>query len=379
MKSRVIILQSNYERETLIKNLKKGIELLGGLKSLFPEKEKILIKPNMLSPDAPEKAVTTHPEVLAALFSILKREGFSLEFGDSPGLTKPLFTARKNGILAVAKEFKVEISDFEDSFSVKSPSGLLFPSYAVALALKKEPAIVSVSKMKTHGFMGITGAVKNHFGLIPGLKKGEFHFRLRTRKQFSQMLLDLHRIFPARLYIMDGIVAMEGNGPRSGNPRSMGVLLLSRDPVALDSTFCRLIDYPPENIPVLKLGQESGLGNWQIANTDYDGQNWQNFIQPDFKIDRRNFPETSEVKYPDFLRNRITPRPVLLVKNCSSCRQCEQICPAQPKAIIWKDKHPLFNYKNCIRCFCCQEICPSKAISISRPILHRFLFRKKQL
>jgi len=89
--------------------------------------------------------------------------------------------------------------------------------------------------MKTHGFQRMTGAVKNQFGCIPGALKGEFHVKVPDASNFAKMLIDLNTYIHPRLYVMDGIIAMEGNGPRGGTPKKMNVILFSTDPIALDS------------------------------------------------------------------------------------------------------------------------------------------------
>jgi len=118
-----------------------------------------------------------------------------------------------------------------------------------------------------------TGAVKNQFGCIPGILKGQYHVKLPDPYDFAAMLVDINTYIKPRLYVMDGITAMEGNGPRSGKPKQLKVLLLSADPVALDATACRIIDIDPEIVPTAKLGEKANLGTYHKENIEITGDN----------------------------------------------------------------------------------------------------------
>ena len=150
--------------------------------------------------------------------------------------------------------------------------------------MAESSGIISISKLKTHALTRITGAIKNQFGCIPGARKAEFHSVMPTVALFSQMLVDLNLFLKPRLFIMDGIIAMEGNGPRNGDARKMNVLLFSTDPVALDATVCRLINLNPDLVEPLVYGAQSGLGT--MTNIDYVGDPIEEFIVPDFAVNR---------------------------------------------------------------------------------------------
>ena len=132
--------------------------------------------------------------------------------------------------------------------------------------------LISLPKLKTHGLMRFTGAVKNQFGCIPGFLKGQYHVKLPDPYDFATMLVDINTLIKPRLYIMDGITAMEGNGPRSGKPKQLNVLLLSTDPIALDATACKIINLNPEFVPTSKLGEKAGLGTYHTENIEIVGE-----------------------------------------------------------------------------------------------------------
>jgi ferredoxin len=239
--------------------------------------------------------------------------------------------------------------------------------------------VVSLPKLKTHGITRLTGAIKNQFGCVPGLLKGQFHVKMPDPHDFSSMLVDINTLIRPRLYVMDAIVGMEGNGPRSGKPRQVGVLLMSTDPIALDSVACKLINLNPEFVPTSEPGESSGLGTYHYDKIDIVGDPIEPFIIKDFNVVRKAVPAASSGFMRTFIKNRATPRPVVDQSKCTACGTCIKLCPVGPSALDWMEteagKKPKHNYRKCIRCYCCQEICPEGAISIKTPWLGKVFFR----
>jgi Pyruvate/2-oxoacid:ferredoxin oxidoreductase delta subunit len=195
---------------------------------------------------------------------------------------------------------------------------------------------------------------------------------------FSQMLVDLNLLIKPRLYIMDGIIGMEGNGPRNGIPKPMRVLLFSTDPVALDAVLCKLINLDPGLVQTLVYGEKFGLGSMQ--EIEFVGDDWSTLVQPDFDVNRDPQATTSGETglAGKVMRQFITPRPYITPELCNHCGQCVRICPAEPKALSWKkgkDTAPVYDYSLCIRCYCCQELCPHEVISVKVPPLGRLIKR----
>ena len=179
--------------------------------------------------------------------------------GDSPAIQSPETAARMSGFASVANAAGVALADFKDGREIVFADGVQNKRFVVANGALDCDGIISLPKLKTHGLERMTGCVKNQFGCIPGALKGEFHVKLASAIDFARMLVDLNAFLKPRLYVMDGIVAMEGNGPRGGKARPMNVLLFSTDPIALDATVCRLIDIDPEFIPTIYLGMNANM------------------------------------------------------------------------------------------------------------------------
>ena len=357
----------------------KGLELIGGVAQFASTGEKILLKPNILEGQAPEAHISPHPQVFRAVAEEFQSTGAQLSFGDSPGVGNPQANATRSGHMQVAEELGVQWADFSNARVVPFPQGSLINQFEIAEGVMDSDGLVSISKMKTHALTRITGAIKNQFGCIPGPRKAEFHSVLPNIELFSRMLVDLNMLLKPRLYIMDGIMAMEGNGPRNGNPRPMHVLLFSTDPVALDTTVCKLIDLDPQLVEPLVAGDQLGLGS--MHNITYVGDELESFIQTDFNANRSSFPTTTGITIlsTSLMRRFTSPRPVIDPIKCIRCGQCVNICPVNPKALAWRSNEridtPFYDYTKCIRCYCCQETCPAQAISVKIPLLGKLIRR----
>lgn len=251
---------ASYDSDEVAAAIRRGFALLGGAERFVSPGEQIVLKPNLLVPRTPNRAVTTHPSVFRAVADELQSAGAILTYGDSPGFGTTEAAARRAGIAAAAKSLSIPVADFGTGESIPFPDGHLIKHFTIARGVAVADGLISLPKMKTHGLTRMTGAIKNQFGCIPGTLKAEFHARLPNADFFSQMLVDLNRCLGPRLFVMDGVVAMEGNGPQGGTPREMNVLLLSDDPVALDTTVCRMMALDPKLVPPLVYGERLGLG-----------------------------------------------------------------------------------------------------------------------
>ncbi len=372
-----IIRCESYQYDKVIKAIDKGISLLGGVQKFVRKGENILLKPNILVGEAPDKCVTTNPAVFKAVAEIFINAGVNLSYGDSPAIGNALKAAKKAGLAQVADELNIKLGDFKTGVKVLFEDGILNRKFSIARAVLDNDGVISIPKLKTHGLEKLTGAIKNQFGCVPGMLKGEFHLKLPDADDFAKMLVDLNKLVNPRLYVMDGIYAMEGNGPRGGTPRKMNIILLSSDPVALDATVCRLIKVNPEYVPTIKYGMQSGMGTYLKEEIELLGDDFDSFVKDDFQIDKKPLKRFKYSYFANFFNNRIVSKPYIETDKCIGCGACVKMCPADPKAVFFKPEkatlYPEYNYEYCIRCFCCQEICPESAISLKSPFLRKIV------
>jgi len=367
-----------YEIDAVRAAVRRGLSLLGGVQRFARRGDRILLKPNLLVPRSADRAVTTHPSVFRAVAEALKETGAILSYGDSPGFGATGWVARRAGLAEVAEDLGIPIADFGTSEQVSFADGRLIKQFTLARGALEAEGIVSLPKLKTHGLTRMTGAIKNQFGCVVGALKPEFHARLQNVELFSQMLVDLTRFLRPRLFVMDGIVAMEGNGPQGGRPRTMNVLLLSDDPVALDATVCRMIGLDVNLVPPIVHGEAAGLG--RSTGIALVGDPMDGFVVDDFDVNRSPRSTTGKPGTLNRLMRRVVvPRPVVRAERCTRCGTCVSVCPVTPKAIAFADdqrlRPPSHAYQRCIRCYCCQELCPEAAIEVDVPLLGRLIQR----
>lgn len=391
----VVIRCDDYNPIQIRSGLRLAFEALS-LGQDFRSGEKILIKPNLLSAVTPDQAVTPHPEVLRALAQNLQPTRVTLSIGDSPAFDSSDKALRLSGLAEVATAMGIETADFVNQTDVSFSEGLALRHFQVAKSVAEADGIISLCKMKTHALTGITGAVKNQLGVIVGQQKARMHVQYPDTDAFSQMLVDINRCIRPRLYIMDGIMAMEGNGPRNGRPRFAGLLLVSKDPVLLDAFAASVMGLDPQSIDTVMAGHASGLGISDLQAAQmilYDLRDG----QPASSRERvgRAADFVSELWIPDFVpaetqrsvmgmlarlgapivKGQIMNRPTIDSKLCTRCGICVRACPLEPPAVDRRQKNavPDYQYTRCIRCYCCQEVCPAGAIHVRKTLLGRLL------
>jgi uncharacterized protein (DUF362 family)/Pyruvate/2-oxoacid:ferredoxin oxidoreductase delta subunit len=361
----------SYDPETVYAAVKTAC-----LSSAFPDVrgKRVLLKPNMLSDVPPERAVTTHPEILSAMIRFVREQGGEPAAGDSPALPLSGNNGRKSGLRSVCEQTGTPWIDFsEKTMKITTPDRSKSRSFTVTHAVREFDLIISLPKMKTHQLMYMTGAVKNLFGLIPGLAKSPYHLRFPDRSGFADMLLDLLSCIAPAFSLMDAVIAMEGPGPNSGSPVYMGHLLASADSLALDCTAAYIMGCSPGSIPLLHQAMKRGLLSQEgIAAIEFVLSRPEEFRKESFlRIEQEREPTLLRTGI-GFIRNRFrrsipSAVPVFSSEHCIGCGRCIAICPA--KALQYADDTEssiAVDYSICIRCFCCHEVCPADAVTIEQ-------------
>ena len=354
--------------------VERAVELVGGMERFVKKGERILLKPNLLSAKPSEKAVTTHPEVVRALIGLVRQAGATPVVGDSPGLGSARKVARMCGVLDVCVQTNTPLVDLKTLVIVENPGGHTFRRLEVAQEALEFDGIINIPKVKTHAQMYLTLGVKNLFGCVPGMRKPQWHLSAGVDGlQFASMLLDLAAFLSPRLTIADGIVAMEGNGPGSGDPRELGLVFCSSDCLAMDAVIADVLGADPSKSPVLRAALSRGLASARVQSVTVVGERIE-----DVKIKNFRFPPPLNVNFasslPDFLdkrlRKALTSRPHINTNACTLCKVCVDVCPA---GVISEAGRIRIDYDMCIRCYCCQEMCPPGAISAKDGWLKRLL------
>ncbi len=375
--SRVAVVRcDSYEDQSLVDAaVLRGIDLIGGAGRFIHAGERIVLKPNLLVASAPDKAVTTNPAVFEAVAKALSSTEAVLSWGDSPGFGSTEGAGRKSGIALRADALGIPMADFHHGRQVPFHEGTLVKQFTIAEGVLEADGLVTLPKLKTHALTRMTGAVKNQFGCIPGMLKGEFHAKMPDVDRFCQMLVDLNLMIRPRFAVMDAVVAMEGNGPRSGDPRFAGVLIISDDLVAVDVVGCRIMGLDPNLVGTIVQGDRLGLGT--MSDIEIVGDDLPELA--DFVANRDPASTTGGGFGSRIGRRLLAPRPYIVHERCTRCGTCVKVCPVTPKAVDFPEgdgsKVPEHHYGRCIRCYCCQEMCPEHAIEVKSPLLGRVIRR----
>ncbi len=348
--------------------------------------KKILLKPNILSDAKPEDCITTNPEFVRAVIRLLKNSGASeIYVGDSPGLQNATFEGKRCGIHDVCEQENVTWVDFTKEPVKKHIVGTT-RRLLMANILDKVDYVFSLSKFKTHQLMYSTGAVKNLFGLIPGLHKSACHVKCPNRESFARLILGIHETVKPAFAFMDAVIGMEGAGPANGDARPVGLIMASNSCIAMDYAEAVIMGYAPLDLPII---QEASRRHLLPSTIEYPLLKAEEVMLTNFVripiCEKTHFVKS--LILPFFTRGlqkrkqRQEPRPLFEDSACIRCARCVNICPAKALSLKPLDEiqlegapianskyktHVVADYSKCIRCYCCHEMCPADAIKIER-------------
>ncbi len=367
----VISVQKNptYEEQAMLRAVRSHFDAFGGVSSFVRPGDRVLIKTNLLMARAPEAATTTHPALVWAIAVAAGEAGGRVTIADSPGgrYTKELLKKcyRISGIEQAAQRAGAHLNFDLGAKEAPFAQGTLCKSFRLIAPWHEADVVFSACKLKTHAMTAYTGAVKNCFGLIPGLEKPGMHFRFQELASFGQMLVDLCRCAAPDLTFLDAVVGMEGDGPSGGTPRALGLTLCAKNPFALDLLASDLIGFSREEVVTVRLAVQQGLCAGDVGELALAGED----VAPyrcAFARAASQHDVTFSSRIPRFLqkpaKRLLAPRPVIDAARCIGCGECAASCPPQTISLV--NGKACIDRKDCIRCFCCQEMCPVKAIDI---------------
>jgi len=354
-----------YDEKVIYNLLKKMFDNMGGLDKFVKKGMKVGIKPNLLMAKSPDACATTHPYVIGAIGKLVNEYGGQSILIESPGgpylkgYLKVIY--RACGMTEVCKNNNIKLNYNLDIVSKVIETERNTRRISVLKPLTECDIIINVSKMKTHAMMIFTGAIKNMFGSIAGTEKAAYHINSADYDKFANELIDIYNITKPTLNVMDGIIAMEGYGPSSGNPKEVGVILASEDGFALDAAAHDILKIDKTQSYIMKNAVKRGI------NIDYEiiGEKMSNVIIDDFIIPYQNKRKGNKII--NKIINNSKSKPIVVKDKCIGCQICKNNCPAN--CIEMVDNKPVFDYSKCIRCFCCQELCPEAAIKIKKTLL----------
>jgi uncharacterized protein (DUF362 family)/Pyruvate/2-oxoacid:ferredoxin oxidoreductase delta subunit len=333
--------------------------------------KRVLLKPNLAIAFPPERAATTHPEIVGAAIDCLRGLGAEVAVGDSPAGAvrgvKRIWEA--SGIASVCQARGASLVNFEAGGWVEcSASGR---TYRIAKAVFDFDHLVNLPKLKTHVLTLVTAAVKNMFGCVPGLDKSRFHLCNPRPAAMSIILVDVFSIAAPLVSLVDAVDAMEGNGPSSGRARHLGFIAAGADAVALDAVLAHLVGLDPMKVPTTREAWKRGLGEGRLERIDLEGD-----PADDLAADHFQVPSNWQFALVPNVLTRLLARwfwvrPVVDTGSCTGCGDCARGCAAS--AIEVDGGKAAVAYDKCVACLCCIEVCPAGAIEAARSRLARLV------
>jgi len=329
----------------------------------------VLVKVNCLGPYPPERAVTTHPLVVLALCRMIRERGARVQVGDSAGgATRPAFTQHAlevAGIAAAAREGGAEVVNFDarPAVVVANPRpGGPNPLY-LAAAVREADVIINVPKLKTHLLTGLTGAVKNSFGCLPGAYKQLLHRDHPQVDAFSQVILDISDVVGPHVHLVDGIVAMEGNGPAGGKAVDCGLLFGSRSALAVDVAAALAARWSPWSVSTNRAARSRGRLAAGVDPTVVGDTLRNSCGRPLQKPVTAGWVSKLPAPLMRWVMTFYGHALVVDEKLCNACGLCAEACPVQAVTVAGVAR---VDQASCIQCYCCMELCTRHAVSVVR-------------
>lgn len=370
MNSQVSIVKcTSYDPGLVLASVRKACDLLGGISKFIKPESRVLVKPNLLMAKEPEFGIDTHPEIVRSVIKLLKEINCHIIVGDGPSVWGSQIenvdeVYRRSGIKSVCYDEAVEL--------VKFDKRRWHGKFPLTTWLDEVDCVINLPKFKTHDLTLLTGAVKNLFGLVSGTYKTELHKNYFEQDKFSGILVDIFEKIKPALTIVDGIVAMEGDGPAtSGRLRAANILVAGADCVAIDSILSQIMGIDPMEVLTTKEAARRGLGKADIKSIDTLGSRLEEVINGPFKLPSTSIPKKLPKPVIALAKKLIRYYPCVERDNCVKCAACIDACPN--KAISMAVKVIKFDYSKCIACFCCQEACPASAIKVRKSLFAKII------
>ena len=378
---------TEYDGALVRENLIKIFNDFGGIEKFVKKGQTIFLKINLVEKYNPEKACTTNPVVVRELAKLIVEAGAKCVVGDSPAVFfNSTHVSKVYDVCKITDAVSGTGATLNDNFNsslIDAVNAKKCKQIELIDVAMHADAIINCTKFKSHTLTGHTGAVKNLFGLIPGLIKTQMHSCYPILHDFCDFLIDIEQTAKEKIvfHLIDGIVGMEGNGPTSGTPIECNCLIGGPNPYAVDLCEARLMGLEATESPLLVCAKERSIIS--DLNLEVLGEKLEDMIVPNFKNIKVALEGNAHVIpkiFQPLFRRFFRKLPIISKRKCKGCQKCKQHCPNKAIEMV-KRKNGTFyakiDYTKCISCFCCQELCPFHVVKPRTPIGYKFIQRKQ--
>lgn len=243
---------------------------------------RVLLKPNLVEPDRSMPYLTTDRRVVVAAAEVFRAWGAEVTIGEAPGHMRDTQVALdESGFDDALRSEKLSFADlnYEEARAVRNAGrASKLESISFPRSILEADLVVSMPKLKTHHWVGMTSAMKNLYGTLPGILYG-WPKNVLHHAGIPETVVDINASLPRTIAIVDAILCMEGDGPLMGTPKPMDLLAVGLNPAAVDATCARIMHLDPYRIPYLKLA-EGKLGPLSEFSIPQRGERWQDVAAP---------------------------------------------------------------------------------------------------
>jgi len=250
---------------------------------------RVLLKPNMVEPMRGNPQMTTNPRMVVAAAEVFRRAGAEVTVGEAPGHVRDTEMALVESRMAEALlDARLPFADlnYEESRFVRNVGGLSpLAGFYFPQSVAEADLIVSMPKMKTHHWVGVTMSMKNLYGTLPGNRYG-WPKNVLHHAGIPHTVVDINASLPKSIAVVDAIECMEGDGPILGSAKMMGLVLVGADRLAVDATAARIMGFDPLKLDYMRMAHDLNFGrlnDWQIRQR---GEDWKPLYSPFHILDK---------------------------------------------------------------------------------------------
>lgn len=249
---------------------------------------KVLLKPNLVEPSRQSPQVTTHPAMILAAAEVFRQWGADVAVGEAPGhLRDTELAVVESGLAEALDAAKLAFRDLnyeEPVWTKNAGRASKLPGFWFPRSVAEADLIVSMPKLKTHHWVGMTASLKNMYGVLPGIQYG-WPKNVLHHAGIPETVCDINASLGKTIAIVDGILCMEGDGPIMGTAKPLGMIAIGTNPTAVDATCARVMGLEPKRIGYLKLTSHR-LGPIQERLIVDRGETWRELVSPFELLDK---------------------------------------------------------------------------------------------